>query len=495
MGFRHPDIAALPRNSMIIGDRRFEVGRGDQHGHIYPGTGRVTREIRLGSPADVDEAVAAARAAFPAWRALSGDKRRDLMFKLAELCERHMQELGELSTIENGSIAVSGPFVALDAAQKFRYCGGWADKIQGITVPTWGGPAHDYVMFEPFGVVGAIVPWNGPLFAATMVSAPALAAGNCIVLKAPELAPWTVLRLGELILEAGFPAGVVNVIAGGADVGEAMVAHPGIDKIQFVGSGAVAKKVLKNAAETLKPCGLELGGKSAVIVFDDADIHDAARRGLSGATSANGQGCVIGTRLLVQRGIYDQYLDLLGAAAAKVKVGDPFERDTVLGPVISDGAMQRILGMVERAQSEGGRLIAGGSRLGGDHADGYFLPVMIVADVDNDSFIAQNEVFGPVLSVIPFDTEEEAIALANGTDYGLGGYIHTQNLRRAHFVASQLDAGQIQVNASGEAMTACVPFGGVKQSGYGRLGGEAGVHEFLRIKNVLVNLTKPEGLK
>jgi acyl-CoA reductase-like NAD-dependent aldehyde dehydrogenase len=412
------------------------------------------------------------------------------MFKLAALCEQYMQELSELSTIENGSIAVAAPYVAMDAAQKFRYCGGWADKIHGRTVPTWGGPAHDYVSFEPYGVVGAIVPWNGPLFAATMVSAPALAAGNCIVLKAPELAPWTVMRLGELFQEAGFPPGVVNVVAGGVAVGEAMVAHPGIDKIQFVGSGAVAKKVLKSAAETLKPCGLELGGKSAVIVFEDANLKDATRRGLSGAISANGQGCVIGTRLLVQRSILGRYLEMLEAAAGAIKIGDPFDKTTTLGPVISDNSLNRILGMVDKARSEGARLVTGGARLAGEHAEGFFLPVTILADIDNSSYIAQHEVFGPVLSVIPFDSEDEAIALANGTDYGLGGYIHTQNLRRAHYVASQLDAGQIQVNASGEAMTACVPFGGVKQSGYGRLGGEAGIHEFLRIKNVFINLNK-----
>jgi acyl-CoA reductase-like NAD-dependent aldehyde dehydrogenase len=492
--FEQPDISILPRHPLIIGDRKAESGSGEAHGHIYPATGRVTRELRLGNAQDVDEAVQAARAAFPAWRALPGDKRRDLMFKLAALCERDMQELGRLSTIENGAISAAAPFHAWDAAQKFRYCGGWADKLQGITIPTWTGPAHDYVAFEPYGVIGAIIPWNGPLYAATMVAAPALAAGNCLVMKAPELAPWTVMRLGELFLEAGFPAGVVNIVAGGADVGEAMVAHPGVDKIQFVGSGAVAKKVLRNASETLKPCGLELGGKSAVIVFDDADLTDAARRGLSGATSANGQGCVIGTRLVVQRSVVDEYLDKLKAAAAAVRVGDPLDATTGLGPVISETSLQRILGMVDKAKLEGAEVVIGGERMGGEHGEGYFLPITVVAEVDNSSSIAQNEVFGPVLTVIPFDTEEEAIAIANGTDYGLGGYIHTQSLRRAHYVASQLDAGQIQVNASGEAMTACVPFGGVKQSGYGRLGGEAGIHEFLRIKNVYMNLGKLGGM-
>jgi acyl-CoA reductase-like NAD-dependent aldehyde dehydrogenase len=383
-------------------------------------------------------------------------------------------------------------YLSWDAAQKFRYFGGWADKIQGRTVSTWGGPSHDYVAYEPYGVIGAIIPWNGPLFATTMVVAPALAAGNCIVVKAPELAPYAVIRLGELFIEAGFPDGVFNIVTGGPAIGEAMVGHPGIDKIQFVGSGPTAKKVLRNAAETLKPCGLELGGKSAVIVFADADLQDAAKRGLSGAISANGQGCVNGTRLLVERPIYDKYLQILAAMAAHIPIGDPLNPSTVVGPVISEAALTRILGIVDTAvKQEGGRLIAGGERLGDDRRDGFFLPITIVADVDNNTNIAQHEVFGPVLAVTPFDTEEEAIALANGTVYGLGGYIHTQNLRRAHHVAAQLDAGMIHVNGSGEGMTPCVPFGGMKQSGYGRLGGEEGLHEFLRVKNVWVNLAKP----
>jgi acyl-CoA reductase-like NAD-dependent aldehyde dehydrogenase len=493
MTFQSPNTAILPRHAVIAGDRKLAGGSGSAHAHIYPATGEVTGEIRLAAPKDVDMAVAAARAAFPAWRALPGDKRRDLMLKMASLFEQQMQALGQLVVIENGSIIMAAPYMALDAAQKFRYFAGWADKIQGQTVSTWGGPAHDYIAYEPYGVVGAIIPWNGPLFAATMVIAPALAAGNCIVLKSPELAPYSVMRLGELFLEAGFPPGVVNVVAGGADVGEAMVAHSGIDKIQFVGSGNTAKKVLKSAAETLKPCGLELGGKSAVIVFADADLKDAAKRGLSGAVSANGQGCVNGTRLLVERPVYEQYVGMLSAMAGYIKVGDPLDPSTTMGPVISAPALARILGMVDQGVKEGGRIVAGGARMGGDHAKGYFLPVTVLADVKNESAIAQHEVFGPVLAVTPFDSEEEAIALANGTEYGLGGYIHTQNLRRAHYVAGQLDAGQIQVNGSGEAMTPCVPFGGMKQSGYGRLGGEAGLREFLRIKNVWMNLAKPEG--
>jgi acyl-CoA reductase-like NAD-dependent aldehyde dehydrogenase len=495
MSFRSPDVA-VPRYPVIIGDRTIAHGGGSRHVHVYPANGRTTCEMTLASVQEVAQAVQAARAALPGWRELPGDKRRDLMFKMAATIEAHGRELAELSTLENGCPSLVAPFIAADAAQKFRYFGGWADKIQGETLSTWSGPAHNYVAYEPYGVVGAIIPWNGPLFAATMVMTPALAAGNCIVVKAPELAPFTVMRLGELFLEAGFPPGVVNMVAGGADIGEALVRHPGIDKVQFVGSGATAKKVLRAAADTLKPCGLELGGKSAVIVFADADLQEAARRGLAGAISVSGQGCVNGTRLLVERPIYEQYLKMLPAIAAHIKIGDPLDASTVMGPIISEPSLQRILAVVEKAVStEGGRLVSGGSRLGGEHAQGYYLPLTIIADVERSAALAQQEVFGPVLAVTPFDTEDEAIALANGTSYGLGAYIHTQSLRRAHHVASQMQAGMVQVNGSGEGMQPYAPFGGMKQSGYGRLGGKEGLREFLQVKNVWMNLSKPAGAK
>lgn len=497
MSFQLPNRDILPQHAAVIGDQMIKRGSGNAYAHIYPANGQTTREINLAGPSEVDQAVRAARAAFPAWRALPGDKRRDLMLKMASVIEQHASELAALATLENGSPTMVTPYLALDGVQKFRYFAGWADKIKGETISTWAGPAHDYVAYEPYGVIGAIVPWNGPLFAATMVMAPALAAGNCIVVKAPELAPYTVMRLGELFLEAGFPPGVVNMVVGGPDVGEAMVSHPGIDKVQFVGSGATAKKVLRNAAETLKPCGLELGGKSAVIVFADADLQHAAQRGLSGAISASGQGCVNGTRLLVERPIYEQYLKMAAAVAGHIKMGDPLDPTTIMGPLISEAAAQRISGMIDTAvKKDGSRLVLGGSeRLGGDYAAGYYLPFTIIADVNSNSALSQHEVFGPVLAVTPFDTEEEAIALANGTDYGLGAYIHTQNLRRAHYVASQMQVGMIHVNGAGEAMQPFAPFGGMKQSGYGRLGGEQGLHEFLQIKNVWMNLAKLPGAK
>lgn len=493
MPFTQPAADLLPQHSLLIGDKRYTGGSGDTHAHIYPGTGTVTREIAMANGEDVDRAVAAARDALPVWKAMAGDKRRNLFFKLAELCEARSAEFAPGLIAENGSVAMVAPYMGYDAAQKFRYFGGWCDKIHGRTIPMWGAPAHDYVSFEPLGVVGIIVPWNGPLFAATMVMAPALAAGNCVVLKSPDLAPYSAMKLVELVLEAGFPPGVVNLVTGGADVGEAMVAHRHIDKIEFIGSGATAQKVLANAAQSLKPVGLELGGKSPVIVFDDADLMLAAKKGIGGAVSSNGQGCVNGTRLLVHRPVYDQYLQILAGVAGSINVGDPYDPATHVGPIISEGSLSRILGMVHRGIADGGRIVTGGSRLGGDHAAGSFLPITILADVSNDCEIAQNEVFGPVLVVTPFDTEDEVIALANGTEFGLGAYVHTQNLRRAHHVAKQIDAGMIHVNGAGEAMQPNCPFGGFKKSGHGRLGGVEGLHEFMQPKNIWMSLAAPEG--
>ena len=492
MSFQLPECSGLPKYTVIAGDTRREQGSGERWAHIYPANGQVTAELTLAGVDDVAAAVETARAAFPGWRATSGDKRRNMMLKLADLLQQNAAELSALSTLENGSPAMAAAHMPHVAAERFRFYAGWTDKIKGETLSGWYGPAHNYVDYEPYGVVGAIIPWNGPLFAAAMVLSPALAAGNCIVLKAPELAPYAVMRMAELFDEAGFPPGVVNMVAGGPDVGEAIVAHPGVDKVQFVGSGATAKKVLTTAAQTLKPCGLELGGKSAVIVFDDADLKEVGPKGLTGAISVSGQGCVNGTRLLVHRPIYEQYLDILKTTATHIKMGDPADPATIMGPVISEASAQRIEGIVDRALSEGARRVLGGGRLDGEFADGFYVPLTILADVDPASDLARHEVFGPVLSVTPFDTEEDAIAIANSTDYGLGAYIYTQNLRRGHHVAGQMQAGMVHVNGSGEGMQPYAPFGGMKQSGYGRLGGEQGLMEFLQARNVWVSLAPPQ---
>jgi len=488
MAVAEPDLALIPKFSMLIGGDLRTSTSGGALDHVYAATGRRTVTLSLAGAADVDSAVAAARAAFPKWRGMPVNQRRNLLLAAADILEKHADEFARLTTVENGNPILQTRHAPALAVEQFRYCAGWADKLNGEVVNTWHGPAHDYASYNPYGVVGAIIPWNGALYAAAMVLAPALAAGNCVVMKPSELGPFAPLRLAELLLEAGFPEGVVSVVPGGAEAGDALVSHPGVDKIQFVGSGATARKVLVSAAATLKPCSLELGGKSAVIVFDDADLSMSPQEALSGAVSANGQGCVNGTRLLVQRGIYETYLQQIAGMAGYFPVGDPSDEKTVLGPVISRTACDRILGEIHQATAGGkSRIVAGGERLGGELADGFFLPITIVADVDNGDRLAQEEVFGPVLTVTPFDTEADAIALANGTSYGLGGYIHTGDLSRAHRVAAALDSGMIQVNGGG-GMSAATPFGGYKQSGYGRLGGLAGLREFSQLKNVYMNI-------
>ncbi|MFV8817662.1 aldehyde dehydrogenase family protein [Haliea sp. E17] len=492
MGFELPDRSVLPRHPVIVGDEPRQSGSGAMFCHLYPANGQPTGEVAGAGAADVDAAVAAARAAQPAWRAMNGDARRDLLLRYAAVLKQHAQELAALETLGNGSPVMMAGYAPMVAAQRFEYYAGWADKLRGQTLSAWNNPAHNYVDYEPYGVVGAVIPWNGPVFAAAMLLAPVLAAGNCVVIKAPELAPYSVMRMGELFLEAGFPPGVVNMLAGGPEVGAAIVGHADVDKVAFIGSGGTARKVLQSAAENLTPCCLELGGKSAVIVFEDADLAQAGQMGLSGAISVSGQGCVNGTRVLVQRSIYDQYLAVMQQIAGHIPVGDPLDPGTVMGPVISEASVQRILGIVGKAREEGARVLTGGQRLDGEYADGFYLPLTIIADVDPASSLSRHEVFGPVLAVTPFDSEEEAIALANGTDYGLGAYIHTRDLRRAHSVANQMQAGMIHVNASGEGMQPFAPFGGMKQSGFGRLGGEQGLLEFLQTRNVWMNLKAPQ---
>jgi acyl-CoA reductase-like NAD-dependent aldehyde dehydrogenase len=376
----------------------------------------------------------------------------------------------------------------LGLAEWFTYNAGWADKIGGHVVPFWQADALDYVLEEPYGVVAVIIPWNGPVTAAGMTLGPALAAGNCVVLKPAELAPYGCLRIGELLLEAGFPPGVVNVVPGGPAAGEALVAHPGVDKVHFTGSRATARLVMAAAARNTTPVALELGGKSALLVFEDCDLDAAVSQAVEGIVRLAGQGCVNNTRVLVEEALCERFVAACAEAVRRVVVGDPLDRRTVMGPVITGAAQERILGMIERARTQGaGRLVTGGDVPPGVAADGYYVAPTVFDRVDPLSELAQQEVFGPVLAVLPFASEEEAVAIANDTEYGLGAYVHTRDLRRAHRLASVLEAGNLWVGRM-VGPTPQMPFGGVKGSGFGRLGGREGVREFTRAKNVWVGL-------
>ncbi|WP_428338905.1 aldehyde dehydrogenase family protein [Mycobacterium sp.] len=486
MPVQAPDLDILPKTSLLIGDERLADSSGGQFQHFYAATGTPTMPVALAGAAEIDQAVQAARQAFPGWRALPVDQRREALLRYAQLLREHADELTRISMVDNSLPYLMASPLAPLAADAFAYNAGWADKIGGDVIPTWNGPSFDYTLEEPYGVVGIIIPWNGPVFALGMTLGPALAAGNCAVLKPPELAPFAAMRLGELFLEAGFPPGVVNVVTAGPAGGEALVRHPGVDKVHFTGSGTTAQKVLTAAQETLKPVALELGGKSANLIFADADLSSAALQGVLGM-QGSGQGCINGTRVLVERPVYEEVLQLMAGILQTLEVGDPSVPSTFFGPVISDAAASRIMGVIDAAKNHGTRLVAGGERLGGDLANGYFISPTVFADVDNSVSIARDEIFGPVVAVLPFDDEDEAVHIANDNPFGLAGYIQTNDLKRAHRVASALEVGNIWVNGFLGIPTS-VPFGGVKQSGWGRLGGRDGIREFTRPKNVHISL-------
>jgi aldehyde dehydrogenase (NAD+) len=477
-------IDLLPEPGLLIGDARVTDPDGGWHEHVYPATGRPTVPVALGGAKDMDAAVRAARDALPGWQALPAPSRRDALLRLADLIVADGERLSRLQTVDNGLPSqFTAPMPAV-AADFLRYNAGWVDKLGGDVITTWPVRSLDYTVDEPYGVVAVIIPWNGPLVSMGQMLGPVLAAGNTVVVKPPELAPFAALRVGELALAAGLPPGVVNVVPGGPAGGQALVGHPGVDKVHFTGSGPVARQVLAAAAANLTPVGLELGGKSAHLIFADADLRIAARQALTGAVALSGQGCANGTRVLVQSSVYDEVLRIVLGRLRHIVVGDPAQERTVMGPVVSRAACERILGVIDRARTQGqGELVHGGYRLDGELADGYFLPPTVFSHVDSGSELARQEIFGPVLAFAPFDTEQQGLAMANDSGYGLAAYLHTNDLRRAHRLAAALEVGSVWVNGF-TGLSPAAPFGGVKGSGYGRIGGLAGIREFLRPKNV-----------
>lgn len=478
-----PPINQLPVPDLIIGSARLSDASGGERDHIYAATGRVTRSFPLAGALEVDAAVREARAALSHWRMMPGRERARLLRALGEAVLSHAEELAAIQTIETGApISFSNGFPEV-AASHFLYNAGWADKVGGEVVPV-GTSAFDYTMEEPYGVVGAIIPWNASLIAASQVLAPILTPGNTVVMKPPELAPFASLRLAELALEAGLPPGVINVVTGGAEAGESLVRHPGVSKIHFTGSRETARQVLAAAAENIVPVCLELGGKSPLLVFSDADLMDAARQAMGAVVGLSGQGCALPTRVLVEKEVYSRLLVILKGLLRRVAVGDPLEPGTQMGPLVSAQACERVLAVIERArQEQDGNLLAGGTRMDGPFGDGYFIAPTIFSDVAEESALARDEIFGPVLSVMSFEREEDAIRMANSNPYGLAAYVFTNDLRRAHRVGAALEAGTVWINGM-DQMEPSMPFGGYKQSGYGRLGGRAGIREFTRSKNV-----------
>lgn len=455
--------------------------------HVNPASGKVQASVQIGGAAEIDRALAAAVEGQRAWAEFGPARRRDCLFRLADLVERDVDWFNRVAALEVGTpLAVGGPALALSW---LRYYAGWADKVEGSVTEPIGANGIAYSVHEPIGVIGVIIPWNSPLIAISMTACLALAGGNAVVLKPPTQTPFAALRFGELALEAGLPAGALNVIPGDAEAGEALIGDPRCGKISFTGGEQVARSVMRGAAEALKPVALELGGKSANIVFDDADIDAAAQMAaMCSLVVATGQGCVLPTRTYVQDRIFDAFVAKVAAHARAFPQGDPLDPATLVGPVVTEAAAQRIMGVIDRARSEsGGTLVAGGGRGIGALANGAFVQPTVFADVAHDSHLAREEVFGPVLAILRFRDDDEVVKKANDSRFGLGAYIHTNELKRAHRMAGSLKAGAVAVNGM-LPMAPNLPFGGFKESGFGREGGKPGLEEFMQIKQVMIHL-------
>jgi aldehyde dehydrogenase (NAD+) len=471
-----------PKVHLRINGQKFESGSGGTYDHVSPVTEQVDAQIPLAGKEEIDLAVSEAHQAFQTWKRTPPAQRRALLHKLADLIEANGAEFARLGALDNGTPMTVGSGFPVSSGEWTRYYAGWADKIQGDLT---GNPVQDgelgYTLVQPYGVVGIIITWNGPLISLAMKIPPAVAACNTVVVKPSELTPFSGELFMNLVEEAGFPPGVINVLPGTAEAGAQLVTHPLVKKVSFTGGPATATKILEACAPDMKPAVLELGGKSANIVFEDADLEAACQLGaMFSLIALSGQGCAFATRMIVHEDVHDQVVERMKLIAENVPVGDPFDPGIQSGPVVNEAALERIISMIERAKEQGAALVTGGARM---DRDGYFIQPTVFTDVASDSELAQTEVFGPVLAIFKFSTEEEAIALANNTRYALSSYVQTKDLRRAVRVAAELEAGETLINGALNLQVGR-PFGGFGLSGAGKEGGRQGIEEFLRIHSV-----------
>ncbi|KAF5700696.1 aldehyde dehydrogenase [Fusarium globosum] len=489
-----PNGRSIKLDTGLFINNTFVAGHAEPIKTINPTDESVICEVQAAAESDVDAAVQAAKTAFqdPAWRRLEPDQRGALIYRLAELIDQHKEDLATLEAWDNGKpyqLALTEDLEEVIGV--LRYYAGWADKIHGQTMANAGGYKLGYTLREPIGVCGQIIPWNYPLNMASWKLGPALACGNTIVLKAAEQTPLSILYIAKLIKQAGFPPGVVNIINGlGPIAGSSLCTHPDVHKIAFTGSTATGKTIMKLASSTLKDISLETGGKSPIIIFPDANLDQASKWANFGLMSNQGQICTATSRMLVHRGVLDEFLSRLCQSITETNiVGDPFDDETFQGPQVSLDQYNRVLGFIERAKEQGAAVVLGGRPLQNKpNGRGYFIEPTVFSQVTREMELFREEVFGPVAAVTVFDTEEEAIELANESQYGLGASVFTENIQTAHRVAGSLESGQVWINSSNDAHWT-MPFGGVKQSGIGRELGEKGLDAYSSVKSVHVNLS------
>src|SRR6202451_3494991 len=483
------EFLSKPRK-MLIDGKWVEAASGRTFETYNPATGEVLARVAEGDREDIDRAVKAARRAFESgpWPEMSPSQRGRLLSKLADLCVSHLEEFADLETLDNGKPVFFSRIVDIPSAvEVFRYMSGWATKVEGSTIPisAYGGQYFAYTLRELVGVVGQIIPWNFPMIMASWKLAPALAVGCTVVLKPAEQTPLTALRLGELALEAGFPDGVINIVTGfGETAGAALAAHPDVDKIAFTGSTEVGKLIVHAAAGNLKRVSLELGGKSPNVVYKDADLDSA----IAGAASAiffnHGQCCCAGSRLYVEKPIFDRVVEGVADQAKKIKVGSGLDPETNMGPLVSQEQLDRVCGYLEAGFSEGAKAVTGGHKKGDK---GYFVEPTVLVNTSEDMKVVREEIFGPVVTAMPFDDPEEILPRANNSEYGLAAAVWTRDISKAHRTAELLRAGTVWINCY-NVFDASLPFGGYKQSGWGREMGQDVLNNYTQTKAICTKL-------